>query len=252
MDNDDTSRVETDSNTDDSDDEIITDPQEVRDNNSRDSNDGPAEEDNLDEEIGLASENMPSSMGLTFLISKDIQKLTCQVEFATYRRAKVSDCRIPFSPKNAEGYVVPAVIEDYVYFDNSETKWQNVYAYWWNDDFHLITNKLTGEAYPANGENGTQVLDKSWPGVQMEKVGDTDIYRCVMPVEATKIIFNSGVPDEDIYAGKEGYQTGDTEFGNDYGGKIYTVDISVAAKAGRGVEKTKYKYNAGAWSDYTP
>ncbi len=145
-----------------------------------------------------------------------------------------------------------ADVKDYVYFDNSETKWQNVYAYWWNDDFHLITNKLTGEAYPANGENGTQVLDKSWPGVQMEKVGDTDIYRCVMPVEATKIIFNSGVPDEDIYAGKEGYQTGDTEFGNDYGGKIYKVDISVAAKAGRGVEKTKYKYNAGAWSDYTP
>ena len=121
MDNDDTSRVETDSNTDDSDDEIITDPQEVRDNNSRDSNDGPAEEDNLDEEIGLASQNMPSSMGLTFLISKDIQTLTCQVEFATYRRAKASDCRIPFYPKNAGGYVVPAVIEDYVYFDKDES-----------------------------------------------------------------------------------------------------------------------------------
>ena len=61
MDNDDTSRVEPDSNADDSDDEILTDSQEVNDNNSRDSNDALAEEDNLDEEIGLASQNMPSS-----------------------------------------------------------------------------------------------------------------------------------------------------------------------------------------------
>ncbi len=142
-------------------------------------------------------------------------------------------------------------VKDYVYFDNSGTKWENVYAYWWNDDYHLITNKLTGDPYPANKEDGTQDLGTSWPGVQMEKVGDTDIYRCVMPVEASMIIFNSGVSDEEIQAGTIGYQTADMAFSDANAGQVYTIDTSVEAKAGRGVEKTKYKYNEGAWSDYT-
>ena len=32
----------------------------------------PAEEENLDEEISLAAQNMPSSLGFTFLVSSDI------------------------------------------------------------------------------------------------------------------------------------------------------------------------------------
>ena len=43
----------------------------------------PAEEENLDEEISLAAQNMPSSLGFTFLASSDLQVLKCKVAFAT-------------------------------------------------------------------------------------------------------------------------------------------------------------------------
>lgn len=52
----------------------------------------PAEEENLDEEISLAAQNMPSSLGFTFLTSTDLQILKCEVSFATYRKAKMADC----------------------------------------------------------------------------------------------------------------------------------------------------------------
>lgn len=41
----------------------------------------PAEEENLDEEISLAAQNMPSSLGFTFLVSSDPQLLKCEVMF---------------------------------------------------------------------------------------------------------------------------------------------------------------------------
>ena len=41
----------------------------------------PAEEENLDEEIGLAAQNLPSSMGVTFLSSENLNSLVCKVYF---------------------------------------------------------------------------------------------------------------------------------------------------------------------------
>ena len=64
-------------------------------------------------------------------------------------------------------------------------------------------------------------------------------------------IIRSGVSDEEIQAGTIGYQTADMAFSDANAGQVYTIDTSVEAKAGRGVEKTKYKYNEGTWSDYT-
>ena len=80
----------------------------------------PVEEANLDEEISLAAQNMPSSLGFTFLISSDPQVLKCEVTFATYRKAKMSDCRIPFSPDSPEKYTVPTQLSSYVVYDREE------------------------------------------------------------------------------------------------------------------------------------
>lgn len=80
----------------------------------------PAEEENLDEEISLAAQNMPSSLGFTFLVSSDPQLLKCEVIFATYRRATMPDCRIPFSPDCPEKYAVPPQLSSYVVYDNEE------------------------------------------------------------------------------------------------------------------------------------
>ena len=143
-------------------------------------------------------------------------------------------------------------VKDYVYFDNTETKWEKVCVYWWNDDYALITNKLTGEPYPANTEDGKQDLGSSWPGVEMEQIGDSSIYRAVMPVGATSIIFNTGVSEEDVRAGTEAYQTDDLKFDEAANaGQVYKIDLSQEPKKGRGVEKTKYRYPGGGWSDYT-
>ena len=131
---------------------------------------------------------------------------------------------------------------DYVYFDNSETKWKNVYAYWWQKNFETTTNKLTGETY---GE--------ACPGLPMEKVGDTDIYRIVIPVGTDCIVFNTGISNAEIKNGTQSYQTADLSFNdNANAGQVYKIDLSQEAKHGRGVEKTKFTYPMGEWSNYTP
>lgn len=79
-----------------------------------------AEEENLDEEISLAAQNMPSSLGFTFLTSSDLQVLKCEVSFATYRRAKMPDCRIPFCPDAPEKYSIPSQLSSYIVYDNEE------------------------------------------------------------------------------------------------------------------------------------
>ena len=79
-----------------------------------------AEEENLDEEISLAAQNMPSSLGFTFLTSTEPQTLNCKVSFATYRKAKMSDCRIPFFPDFPEKYSVPSQLSSYVFYDDAE------------------------------------------------------------------------------------------------------------------------------------
>lgn len=81
----------------------------------------PAEEENLDEEISLATQNMPSSFGFTFLASGEFQELTCGVEFATYRAAKRDDCRIPFFPESCESYMVPSPLSQYIRYDPQDS-----------------------------------------------------------------------------------------------------------------------------------
>ena len=171
---------------------------------------------------------------------------------STEESAEESAAESAEESKSDEGGASSENIADYLYFDNSETKWEKVYAYWWNDDYALITNKLTGDPYPANTEDGKQDLGTSWPGVEMEKIGDTDIYRVIMPVGATSIIFNTGVSDDDVKKGVEAYQTADMKFDESANaGQVYKIDLSQEAKKGRGVEKTKFRYPGGGWTDYT-
>ncbi|HHT95021.1 MAG TPA: helicase-related protein [Clostridia bacterium] len=80
----------------------------------------PADEENLDEEIGLAAQNMPSSMGITFFALGDSSEIKCKITFATYIRAELNDCRIPFSPQNPETYTVPEPLSNYLVYDVSE------------------------------------------------------------------------------------------------------------------------------------
>ncbi len=75
------------------------------------------DEDNLDEEIGLAAQNIPSSMGITFFARGVSEKINCHIKFATYRHALSEDCFLPFCPNNSDKYSVPEQLSSYIYYD---------------------------------------------------------------------------------------------------------------------------------------
>lgn len=126
----------------------------------------------------------------------------------------------------------------YVYYDNSETKWDKVYAYWWGG---MAINSMTNEPYYFS----------EWPGFQMEQVEGTDIYRVTAPFGVQGIIFDSGVTDKQVAEGADAYQTTDLPYSHGLIGKVYKIDTSVEPKADPGAMKTKRRYSEGSWSDYT-
>ena len=125
----------------------------------------------------------------------------------------------------------------YVYYDNSETKWDKVYAYWWGG---MSFNSVTKDAY----------YYAEWPGFEMERIEGSDIYRVVAPFGVTGIIFDSGVTDRAVAEGKTTYQTTDLKYSADLMGKVYKIDLSVEPSTDPGKMKTKHRYSAGNWSDY--
>ncbi len=78
-----------------------------------------ADEDNLDEEIGLATQNMPSSMGITFFVKGNCEKVNCRVSFATYKKAVTKDCRIPYGDIT-DDYELPPEFDHCVFLDRTE------------------------------------------------------------------------------------------------------------------------------------
>ena len=120
----------------------------------------------------------------------------------------------------------------YVYYDNSETKWDKVYAYWWGG---MSFNSVTKDAY----------YYAEWPGFEMERIEGSDIYRVVAPFGVTGIIFDSGVTDRAVAEGKTTYQTTDLKYSADLMGKVYKIDLSVEPSTDPGKMKTKHRYSAG-------
>lgn len=74
-------------------------------------------DENLDEEIGMSTQYMPSSMGITFLVKGNCDQVRGRVTFATYRNAKVPDCAIPYFPDDPENYTVPPELAHLIVFD---------------------------------------------------------------------------------------------------------------------------------------
>ena len=131
----------------------------------------------------------------------------------------------------------PASIKNYIFYDNSETKWENVYVYWW------------GGGKPV--KIGTDILYvNEWPGFKMEKVEGTDIYKILAPAGPSGIIFSNGKTDLEVKKGVIAYQTVDLPYNGSKPGQIYKIDMSKEPKPGKGVEKTKFKYPDGTWSKY--
>lgn len=74
-------------------------------------------DENLDEEIGMASQYKPSSMGVTFLVKGKTDTIHCKVSFATYRIALLNDCIVPYEPENPDTYSVPSKLAHIMTYD---------------------------------------------------------------------------------------------------------------------------------------
>ena len=77
---------------------------------------GDAEEDSLDEEINLASQRLPSSMGFTFFVKGECTQIHFELSFGTYRKTRLEDCMVPFKPEY-DDYEIPTPFSQYVEFD---------------------------------------------------------------------------------------------------------------------------------------
>lgn len=71
----------------------------------------------LDEVISLSAQNKPSSFGLTFFIKGQADKIACKISYATYRRASVKECKVPFSISDIEGFSLDAPFSEYFLLD---------------------------------------------------------------------------------------------------------------------------------------
>lgn len=74
-------------------------------------------DENLDEEIGMSTQYMPSSMGITFLVKGNADLIRGSLSFATYRNAKVPDCAIPYLPDDPDNYTVPSELAHVIVYD---------------------------------------------------------------------------------------------------------------------------------------
>ena len=82
--------------------------------------DDPDSEDNLDEEVSLAAQNMPSSFGISFFVKGNTDRIHVSLKYGTYRGSRIEDCRIPFVPMLPDDYRVPEAASGYVTYDASE------------------------------------------------------------------------------------------------------------------------------------
>ena len=78
-------------------------------------------EDNLDEEVEMASQYKQSSIGMTFMVIGNTDSLKLKISYATYQRAKIKDCCIPYNVDNPDEYSVPDCVSGVVDFDSSKS-----------------------------------------------------------------------------------------------------------------------------------
>lgn len=73
-------------------------------------------DDTMDEVIALSTQDRPSSVGITFIVNRNIDDIVVDVSFATYRHAKYTDCGVPYGKSIAQ---YAGTLDKYVYLDGS-------------------------------------------------------------------------------------------------------------------------------------
>lgn len=71
-------------------------------------------DDTMDEVIALSTQDKPSSVGITFIVDRDIDNIVVDVSFATYRHALYTDSRVPYSGSITK---YENILDDHVYLE---------------------------------------------------------------------------------------------------------------------------------------
>ncbi len=87
-------------------------------------------DDSFDEEVNLAQQNKPSSMGLTFFLNQDVESLKVNVEYAKYSIADDNDIIIPCP---YEDLYIPSALEPYISFDKTTKTIKKLQPINWSD-----------------------------------------------------------------------------------------------------------------------
>ncbi|EGO63408.1 helicase-related protein [Acetonema longum] len=77
------------------------------------------DEESLDEEISLSSQNMPSSMGYTFFVRGNSSHIFANIQFGTYKKARLADCAVPFKLAADDSYELPVQFRSYAEIDRA-------------------------------------------------------------------------------------------------------------------------------------
>ena len=97
---------------------VDDDSKQVKKNSSEGSETGSdSEDDSLDEQIGLAMQNLPSSMGYSFFAKGSCDTLTFNLTFATYNNSRLEDCAYPVPIDLPDSYTVPSEASGYIKYD---------------------------------------------------------------------------------------------------------------------------------------
>ncbi len=93
-----------------------------KDNEEKD--DPTVDEEKADETVNLSNQNKPSSLGINFIAQfngdGEPTSLSCHVNFATYKKARVENCIFPINPDDYDNFNVHSVFKPYMEYD--ETK----------------------------------------------------------------------------------------------------------------------------------
>lgn len=79
---------------------------------NNDNNDNP-----LDEQVSMASQNKPSSMGLSFIISDDLATVSVDVSYGIYQKCDLDNSRIKLSDEQAALFSIPDIVNEYISYD---------------------------------------------------------------------------------------------------------------------------------------
>ncbi len=73
------------------------------------------DDDTLDEEVSLSAQNLPSSMGISFITEGNSKEIKCDITFATYEKLRPNECKVYNYQEN--DIHVPEEFTKYVYYD---------------------------------------------------------------------------------------------------------------------------------------